>query len=106
MAKTVLSPEEQVVQFESAIGQAQRQIDVLEARNRELSGYQSEAIDSRVAIAKLQADVADATARADASAKEATVATAAARDSATASRAGGAKVAAAMELVAALKKLG
>ncbi len=107
MAKgKVLSAEEQVVEHESALAQAQRQIAGFEERIKQLVGYQQEAQSARPAIEQLQADLEEANVRAIAAEKEAARATAAAKDAAARSSAGGKQVSAALELVAALKKLG
>lgn len=66
MAKTLVTPEDQLGVLKSDLAQRDAQIAVLEQRTRELAGFQSEAVAGRDAIAKLQSQLDQASARADA----------------------------------------
>jgi uncharacterized coiled-coil DUF342 family protein len=64
------TPEKTIEEYQADAEQGQAQLDALNARVRELAGYQKEAVDGRDAIARLTAQVEELTLERDSTKKQ------------------------------------
>lgn len=104
MAQT-LTAEEQAVQAQADLDQKDAQIGVLEARVRELAGYEQEVRGLRETNADLKTQVDDLNESLEAALRDANLARAEAKSTADLAGSDGGKVAAAEQIAAGIKAL-